>query len=293
MRNVITLRGVYGKLKTYYFTPMKDKNGTFPTFVKRVRYNSNGDSEMILSEKELNSPERDSFIPEDLIIEVTDGTEFDLDIPFERNKWEAIKNSNLIVPERGARDDKGNLIIDGDKRRYGLAELWIERPGEDSERRISKIKMVTKAYTYIEQDSMEGRATKVKLLGKIMRNAPDSDIQDFLYSKAEKDPQLIIDLYTAPGTALKLMLIDALEKQIIIKSKGVYTYGETALGVTEESVLLFLQSPSNKQIYLSIRNETYPDMLASVIETKSVENSTIVTDEEDEPVKSTTKGAKK
>ncbi len=84
--NVITLRSVYGKMKSYIFTPLKEKNGMFPHFVKKTRVNINGDTEMILSEAELNNPDKDSYIPDNLMIEVEDGTTFNLDNPFEKNK---------------------------------------------------------------------------------------------------------------------------------------------------------------------------------------------------------------
>lgn len=41
---------------------------------------------MILSPDEMNSPERDYFIPEDADIVVTDGTTFDLSDPLQRNR---------------------------------------------------------------------------------------------------------------------------------------------------------------------------------------------------------------
>ena len=83
--NKITLKNVYGREKKYYLQPMKQKNGTNFKFVKKVRYNENGESEMILSPDELNDPERDYFIPEDELIEVYSGRTFNLDDPYERN----------------------------------------------------------------------------------------------------------------------------------------------------------------------------------------------------------------
>lgn len=118
----------------------------------------------------------------------------------------------MIAPERGAKDEHGNLLIDGDIRRYGLAELYVERPGVESKKRVSRIKLVTQAYNFIEQDSSEHRLVICKLLGKSMRNAPDTDVQDYLYQKAEKNPNLIIDIYTSADQALKLLLIEAKQK---------------------------------------------------------------------------------
>lgn len=45
---------------------------------------------------------------------------------------------------------------------------------------------------YIEGDTDQGRLTKVKLLGKSMRNAPSSDIQDYLYQRADKIQNLLL-----------------------------------------------------------------------------------------------------
>lgn len=271
--NIITLRSVYGKVKTYYFNPMRGKNGTYPPFVKRVRVSADGrDTEMILSEQELNSDQRDFFIPEDLEIIVTDGTTFDLSNQYQKNIWECIKDSHLIAPERGAKDEHGNLLIDGDIRRYGLAELYVERPGVESKKRVSRIKLVTKAYTFIEQDSSEHRKVICKLLGKSMRNAPDTDIQDYLYQKAEKDPNLIIDIYTSADQALKLLLIDGKQKNIIRTQSGVLMYSDTALGVTDEAAILFLKDPKNKAIYDSIVYEIFGDMKTDDLETKPRES---------------------
>lgn len=259
MANTITLRSAFGKVKSVWFNPVKDKNGMYPPFVKEVRMNSNGESEMILSEKDLNDPERASFIPADMEILVEDGTTFNLDNILERHKWEAIKNSELIVEERGARDEKGNLIIDGDKNRYGRAEFWVEKPGEESARRIKRKQLITKANVFIEQDSAEGRATKVKLLGKRMYNAPDSDIQDFLYQKAEANPNLIIDLYTGQDQQLRLLFIEATDKNIIKKVSGIFMYGDVRLGVNDEAVIFFFKDPANKQILDEIKIQTFPE----------------------------------
>ena len=259
MANTITLRSAFGKVKSVWFNPVKDKNGMYPPFVKEVRMNPNGESEMILSEKDLNDPDRAGFIPADMEILVEDGTTFNLDNILERHKWEAIKNSELIVEERGARDEKGNLIIDGDKNRYGRAEFWVEKPGEESARRIKRKQLITKANVFIEQDSAEGRATKVKLLGKRMYNAPDSDIQDFLYQKAEANPNLIIDLYTGQDQQLRLLFIEATDKNIIKKVSGIFMYGDVRLGVNDEAVIFFFKDPTNKQILDEIKIQTFPE----------------------------------
>ena len=151
--STVTIRNVYGREKRYYLQPCKQKNGTNLPFVKKVRYNENGESEMILSPNELNDPMRDYFIPEDMLIEIYGGKTFDLDNPYERNLWEAIKDNPVIAPERDAKDSRGALLIDGTKERYGRADFYVEKEGEVSQRRVSRIQLVTKAFVFIEQDS--------------------------------------------------------------------------------------------------------------------------------------------
>ena len=257
----ITLKNVYGREKKYYLQPMKQKNGTNFPFVKKVKYNANGDSEMILSPDELNDPERDYFIPEDELIEVYSGRTFDLDDPYERNLWKCIESNPVIAPERTAKDKYGNYLIDGTQERYGRADFYIEREGEASKRRISRIQLVTKAYVFIENDSPAGRITKCKLLGKSMRNAPDTDVQDYLYNRAEKNPQEIIDLYTGSDQAIKLLIIDAKDKSIITNQSGIWMFSETMLGATDEAIIMYLKNPDNQNIFEAIKNLTYPEMV--------------------------------
>lgn len=255
----ITLRSVYGKLKEYHFQPGKQMNGTNFPFVKPVKYNSDGSYELVMSESERNSPEAKYFIAEDRDIKIVDGTTFDLDDPLERNIYESIKGSELIVPTRDARDANGDLIIDGNSHRYGAAELYIDIPGEDSRRTVSKRKLITRACTFIENDSVRGRLTKCKLLGKIMNDAPESDVEQFLYDRAEAKPEEIIDLYTGQDTMIKLLIIDAKQKRIIRKERGLFMYGEIMLGPTDDAVLIFLKMPSNKRVYDLIKRDTYPE----------------------------------
>lgn len=257
--NVITLRSWASKMKEYHFQPCRQKNGARLPFVKPVKYDSMGNAEMILSQDEMNDPNRDYFLAEDEDIVVVDGTTFDLDDPLQRNKWEAIKNSDLIVPTRDYKYDNGDYAIDGNKRRYGIAELWVDVPGQESERAVSKKKKITEAWTCIGKDSKQGRLTRCKILGKYMENAPDADVEEYLYSEAMRNPDVILELYTGSDMALKLLLIDSKQKGVIRKNNGMYMYGEAVLGATDDAVLIFFKNPGNKAVVDQITFETYPD----------------------------------
>lgn len=278
---IVTLRTVY-KVKEYHFMPTKQPNGLNWDFVKPVRIDSDGSSYMVLSEAERNDPRSAYFLPEDLDIVVTEGTTFDLSDPLQYNKWMAIKDNDLIAPTRDAKDKDGNFLIDGDKKRYGVAELYVDIAGEDSERSINRRKLIHEAEEYVFKDSSNGILTKCRLLGRNMKNAPFSDAKDYLLQEADKHPQKIIDLYTGQDSGIQLMLLDAKERGVINKINGWWMYGDTNLGATDEAMLTFFKTPMNKSIFDALKKHVYPEFAiqfekAEEVNTKEAEEPTAST----------------
>lgn len=257
-KKIITLRTPY-KLKEYHFTPLPDRNGLRKPFVKEVRADADGTTHMVLSEEERNDPNSKYFLPEDMDIVVTEGTTFDLSDPLDYNKWEAIKDSDLIVPMRDARDENGVLLIDGDKKRYGIAEIYVDVAGEDSERRINRRKKILEAQQFVLNDSPNGILSKCRLIGRDMKNAPFTDAQDYLLEEADKHPDRVIDLYRGQDTGLQLLLLEGREKNIINKVNGWLMYGDTNLGATDEAAVMFLKSPMNTKIFEALKRHVFPE----------------------------------
>lgn len=264
VQNIIVLRSVYGKVGIkYYIQPCKDKQGRLPSCVRSV--DSRGD--IILKDAERNSDE--IFIKENETFIIEDGTTFNLDDKYDKTKWEAIKNCPLIAPERFAKDDNGNYLIDGTlgwnskKPRYGIAELYIDRPGYESAQRVSKKKKIHNAATFIIDDERgaEGRLLIARLLGKNMSNMPDADVEDYLLSIAEKTPDKIIDLYTGNDTTLRLLFIEAKDKKVIYIKNKLYLYADNiVLGATDDAVLTWMKDPKNSKTLELIKKDTYPDV---------------------------------
>jgi hypothetical protein len=217
---------------------------------------------MILSEAERNDKNRDFFIREDAVFTIVDGTTFDLDNVRDRFIWEAIKNCPLIAPDYYAKDSKGNSLINGTigwnvkEPRYGIAELFIERPGVEANRRVSrkKIKHDAESYIYNDERGYDGRVLKARLLGHRMDNMPDADVTDYLLQVADKDPEKIINLYTGGDTSIRLLFIEARDKHIINYKNKLYTYADNVvLGATDEAVILFLKDPKNANVLKLIK----------------------------------------
>ena len=268
LSNKIVLRSVRGKVGlNVLIQPCKDpKTGKYAECVKRV--DSNND--MILSEKELNDPNRLYFIKESDVFTIVDGTTFDLDDVRDRFIWEAIQYCPLIAPDYYAKDQNGNSLINGTsdwnskQPRFGVAELYVERPGVEANRRVSRKKLKLDAETYIFNDDRgyDGRVLKARLLGHRMDHMPDADVTDYLLQVAERDPEKIINIYTGGDTAVRLLFIEARDKHIIFYKNKLYTYADNVvLGATDEAAILFLKDPKNANIYKLIKRDTYPELM--------------------------------
>ena len=263
--NIVVLMSVFGKVgQKYYIQPWKDERGRYADCVKRV--NSQGD--MILTQEELAKESRGEayYIPENALFVIESGKTFNLDDVKEKAEWEAIKNCDLIAPDRYAKDDKGNYLIDGTvdpksaRPRYGTAELYIDRPGLDTQRRVSHKQLIHKAEAFIYDDprGADGQLNMARILGKDMRNQPTADVIDFLIRIAEKDPQKIINLYTGNDMSLRLLFIEAKEKKVIYIKNKVYLYGDNViLGATDDAVIAWMQDPKNQKVLELIKRDTY------------------------------------
>ena len=116
------------------------------------------------------------FIGENEAIEVYHGKVFHLADPVEAAQWDAIKYSPLIAGERTEKDINGNYLIDGAnsvvdrygnaKGTYGIAELYIERPGIISKAKNDKRKQILKAMSLVADDSLDHRVMICKLFEK-------------------------------------------------------------------------------------------------------------------------------
>lgn len=273
--NIIVLKSAYGKTsgQTFHILPCKDPvTGDYPEHVRPCTVDAQGHVQMILSEKDLNERTKGKiFIPADVPIIVQHNTTFDLSKPVEKAQWEAIKNSKLIAPDRFSKDSKGNYIVDGEKvsvsangmakGRYGLADLYIEHPGLMAKSKNDFRKQVAKAVNLIMSDSLDGMVKKCRLLEKDMSHANSNDVEDYLFSQAEKNPDKIIDLYTGSNAANRLLVIDALEKNVLVKREGVIMYGDSiVLGSSIDSAIVYLTSPTGLKIKELIMQETYPEL---------------------------------
>ena len=105
-------------------------------------------------------------------------------------------------------------------------------------------------------------AVDARLLGHRMEGMPDADVTDYLLQVAERDPDKIINLYTGGDTAIRLLFIEARDKNIIVRKNKLYQYADNViLGATDEAAILFLKDPKNANVYKLIKQDTYPELM--------------------------------
>jgi hypothetical protein len=278
MGNEIVLRSVYGKVNQIYFIQPcpNPKTGKLPDCVKTV--NSLGD--MVLSEEDVKqmSEGNKHFVPANKVFEIVDGIVFDLDDVVDKANWEAIQFCNWIAKDRYQRDENGNLIIDGGEKRYGVADLYVDRPGEVAKARVSKKQLIHRASDYIYEDTDANRIKKAKVLGRDLKTAIPADVLDYLIEQAEKDPHRILKLYEDEDWKLQLFILDAIDKRVIKKSDGIYKYDDKMLGGSMDATVTFLKDVKYKKLIDSMRKETYPELLPKAelddLEREMIENIT-------------------
>jgi len=256
--NKIVLKSVFNKTGIKVFcNPARDpRTNRFPDCVKSV--SSTGD--IILTPEELASGK--VWIKENEVFVIEDGATFDLNDPYDKAKWEAIKFNPMIAEARDARDGTGNLLIDGSPIRYGIAELYIERPDQESTKRVKRKQLVRKAWNYIDEDpkGSQGRIMKTKMLGRNVNGQSDSEITEYLLSYAEEKPEMIIDLYTSENTPIRILLIDAKDLGIIYVKNGMYTFADNVmLGATDQAAVAWLADSSHKNTLKLIQSQVYPE----------------------------------
>lgn len=222
---------------------------------------------MILSDNDRNSNK--VWIKETDVFTIVDGTTFDLKKPRDKAIWESIKSNPMIAPERWAKNDRGEYLIDGtmgwknSRPRYGTAELYVDRPGLEAQQVVSKKRKIVNASTMIFEDSRgnDGRVLMARLLGRNMSNQSDSDVTDFLLQIAENDPDKIIALYTGDDLSLRILFMEAKDKKVIYSKNKLYMYGDNiSLGATDDAVLNWMKQANNAKILELIRKDTNPDL---------------------------------
>lgn len=267
MAESVVLNSSFNKVpgQVYKIAPCPDSRGVMPSCVRKV--DVHGD--MILSNEDKAALNKGAvFIPENEAIIVTHGTTFHMDNPVEAAQWEAIKNSKLIAKELRETDSQGVSLIEGArsivdkynnaKGRYGLAELYIERPGAAAQIKINKAKLIHQAEGLVFNDSLDHQVLICRLFEKDMSHAHPSDVEEYLLAQATKYPEKLIKYYSAEESSTRLLILTARDKGVITTRQDGMYYADIKLGSSIDLVVERLKL--DKTIKEEIKKETFPEL---------------------------------
>jgi hypothetical protein len=180
---------------------------------------------------------------------IKDGTTFDLNNEAQRITWEWVKHSPCICQTY-----EEVQFTPG-------AEFWIHHEGEEAQKSLSRKELKYKAGELIMKDNAANYPLRTKLLGVNMDHESAVVLKDYLLDIAEQTPDRIIKIYESHDLSYRLLFLKALDKGLIRRDDhtGIYTYGNTVLGMTEDSAVAWMQDTANKNLVEMLEREANPE----------------------------------
>jgi len=246
---IIKLRSVYKITKVRIYPVKSRSTGQYLGNVKRV--DSMGDP--ILSREEKESGEWFPKSTDTMLLE--EGLTFDLSNDRERKIWNWVKHHPKIANSWEEAQRSPN------------AEFYVYIPEKEAKKTISKATQRYTAAKYIMEDSNERHYNVAKLLRNNMDGQNHTEVLEYLLSVAESNPEKVINIYKDSNMKTKIFLLDALSKNVIDYSNGVYSYKTETLGLDESQAVEWLKDSSNKKIVDLISKEVYPSTTRSKTKT--------------------------
>lgn len=183
---------------------------------------------------------------------LTNGVTFDLNDPIQRDTWEWVKHCSCI-----AQTEEECQFTSG-------AEYFIFMENTEAFAKIGKREQKYKAVQYVLEDAPSNYHLRSMLLGVDMTGMSEILVKDFLLDQAELNPAKVLEIYESKDLSLRLLLLKALKKSIIVlDSGGIYRYGNTVLGMTESASLAWMGETDNKHTVEMIEREVSPEYFAA------------------------------
>ena len=130
--------------------------------------------------------------------------------------------------------------------------------------KIGKREQKYKAVQYVLEDAPSNYHLRSMLLGVDMTGMNDILVKDFLLDQAETNPGKVLEIYEAKDLSLKLLLLKALQKGVVVlDSGGIYRYNTSVLGMSESSSVAWMGESDNKHTVEMIEREVNPEYFAA------------------------------
>lgn len=196
-----------------------------------------------------------------------DGLTFDLSEESQRVTWGWVKHCVEIAATLE------------DTQSIKQAEFYIHIVEDEAAKSVAKRSLVYQAMRYINEDDERNLKDRATILGVNMQEDSTIVVMDYLMEMAQHNPQKVVDSYENKFIALKLLMLSALDKNIIKYDGSIYRHGNTVLGVSENAAFEYLKRPDNKAIVALIEREVHPEYFINSKVTRNQYDELVVENE--------------
>lgn len=224
---------------TQTLAPVMDSFGRIVTGVTEEKYN-----EIMSHDQSVTQPIAYVDFYRNFCVKVTDkGREFDLSIPKHQLIYEFLKR----CPDVAESSKKVNSSI----HTYYLVDEEAE-----AEKKLSKIDMKMKAYTYLNEMSSDDIVDFLVLYGKDTRSISPALAKSKLGEYIETNPSVFIERYEDNNRQVRTELRKMVVKGIVRKEGPAHFYGNEGdaifLGGSEELAVEYLKEIKNQELYRNL-----------------------------------------
>lgn len=231
----ITLRSVFSKEQKVIVDPLWDSQRQWYKGMDRL--------------SDDQKKKMDFFADENSTAVLQNGKSFDLDDKVGKMQWDWIQWCPVIAEDFAACQKSPRALF------------YIDNEEREAQKDLSEAETILKAMNYIQTDKPSNYKTRVRLLGLNMDEDPELTIKNYLMKMAQKfdSAHKIIDVYENNELGVQLLFLQARDKNIIQQKNGAFLFGQTVLGISEDSVLEYLKDPANRSVVDQISKETNPE----------------------------------
>lgn len=177
------------------------------------------------------------FATPDSKIVLEDGFQINLNDEVDKANWEWLKVLPCIAASFELAQSQPSAMF------------YVYIPGREAKISNKRAEVRYEATKFIMEDAPENLEDRALLLGSDLEGESPSEIKKYLLGFAEKNPELIINIYKAKDISMRLTYVKAKKAGLIKTANGVIYYGDNALGVSDDSAVVFLQSKDHEGIY--------------------------------------------
>lgn len=190
---------------------------------------------------------------------ITHNKQYDLNDPLQEMTWAWVQFHGTIAE---------NI----EQAQKSKAYFYVDNKDIEDKKALDADDLLLEALTMIKEDRDENLAGRARVLGYNMEGESPAALRRFLNKKAKDKSTVhkLYDAYTSDSMAVRLLFYKAVDKGTITQVNGIFMFGTSPLGPSEESVIDYLLKPGNRELIVLIEQSVNPKEEQKKTTTKKV-----------------------